>query len=124
MVTDSIKSVSIAKLVQLHCEIMILFKYSLMCVPVQKYYEGRLALRVAQSCQRVGLMCYGSGVEPNIIFDRPVVEFSPVIPHYAVEEEIVICNPCTFPIELYNLEYDKVYLEDEKVGMSTEQCFP
>ena len=31
------------------------------------------------------------------------------------EKEVVVRNPCTFPIEFYSLEFDKQYLTEEKV---------
>ena len=61
-------------------------------------------------------MCRGQGLEPNLEFERSLVEFGPVLPHSAGDEqEIVIRNPCKFPLEVYNLEFDRTYLEDEKV---------
>lgn len=62
------------------------------------------------------LLCRGQGLEPHIEFDRNLVEFGPVLPHSAGDEqEIVIRNPCKFPIEVYNLEFDKTFLEEEKI---------
>ena len=72
-------------------------------------------LRVAQSSRRTTLLCRGEGVEPRLEFSRSLVQFSGVVPHFAVEEELTICNPCNFPIELYSVEFDKMHLEDEKV---------
>ena len=72
-------------------------------------------LRVARSSRWTALLCRGEGVEPRLEFSRSVVEFNAVVPYFAVEEELTICNPCNFPIELYSVEYDKLYLEDEKV---------
>ena len=34
------------------------------------------------------------------------------------EQEITIKNPGTFPIEIYNLEFDSIYLEEENVSIS------
>ena len=45
------------------------------------------------------------------------MEFGPVLPHSnGDEKEIVIRNPCKFPLEIYNLEFDRTYLEEEKVN--------
>ena len=63
------------------------------------------------------LVCRGNGLEPDLHFDRNLVAFGPVLPHSAGDEqEVVIRNPCAFPIEIYNLEFDKTYLEEEKVS--------
>ena len=82
----------------------------------QKNYEQRIAIRLEQSSQRILLMCRGHGQEPQIEMDRNLVEFGPILPHSpGDEQEVVIRNPCKFPIEIYNLEFDKTYLEEEKV---------
>ena len=47
---------------------------------------------------------------------RNLVEFGPILPHSTgFEENIIIHNPCSFPVEIYNLEFDKGYLEEEKI---------
>ena len=85
---------------------------------LQKYYEQRIPIRLAQSSQRIMLLCKGQGQEPRVEFDQTLVEFGPILPHSAGDEkEIIVNNPCPFPIELYNLEFDKQYLEEEKVIM-------
>lgn len=44
------------------------------------------------------------------------MEFGPILPHSGGDEkEVLIRNPCSFPIEIYNLEFDRAYLEEEKV---------
>ena len=44
------------------------------------------------------------------------MEFGPILPHSTGDEQdIVISNPCSFPIEIYNLEFDPTYLQEEKV---------
>ena len=86
---------------------------------VQRNYEQRIAIRLAQSSQRILLLCKGQGQEPHIEFERNLVEFGPILPHSAGDEqEVRIRNPCSFPVDIYSLEYDKMYLEEEKVGQS------
>ena len=82
---------------------------------VQRQYDGRVVLRVADSSRRTTLMCHGEGVEPHLEFSRSHLHLGAVVPYFAVEEEVSICNPCNFPIELYSLEFDQMHLEDEKV---------
>lgn len=86
-------------------------------VTLQIFYEQRIPIRIAQSSQRLLLLCRGQGLEPRLEFDHQLVEFGPILPHSnGVEQEVVICNPCNFPIEFYSLEFDQQYLEEEKVG--------
>jgi len=74
-------------------------------------------IKLSQSSQRVVVMCRGQGQEAHIEFDRPLVEFGPLLPHSRGDEkEIVIRNPCKFDVEIYNLEFDKLYLKEEKVN--------
>jgi len=88
---------------------------------MQKQYENRLVIKLSQSSRRIVILCRGEAVEPQIEFDRPLVEFSPILPHSpADEKEFIVHNPCKFPVEIYNLEFDKIYLEEEKVRLLIE----
>ena len=83
---------------------------------LQKFYEQRLVIRMAQSSQRVLLLCKGQGLEPRVEFEQQLIEFGPILPHATGDErEVRIRNPCKFALEIYSLENDKVYLEEEKV---------
>lgn len=76
-----------------------------------------------QSSERAMLVCQGEGQEPRIEFEQQLVEFGPILPYSPGDEQtVIIRNPCRFPVEVYNLEFDKGYLEEEKVG--TIVCFP
>lgn len=58
----------------------------------------------------------GQGNEPKLEFSSTLIEFGPVLPHSAGDEkEVVVRNPSSFPVEIYSLEFDKQYLEEEKV---------
>jgi hypothetical protein len=71
------------------------------------------------------IMCRGVGLEPQLIIGQmrgtefeptTSIVFNPILTHsQGDEQEIVIRNPCTFPIEIYNLEFDEQYLKEEKV---------
>jgi len=74
-----------------------------------------LAFEVAQSCIQTVVTCHGQGIEPFLHFDHITVDFAPTVSGYASEQEIIVCNPCDFPVEFYSIEYDHVYLEEEKV---------
>ena len=72
-----------------------------------------------QSTYKHFLTCKGRGVEPRIEFDKLMVNFGPVLPHSnGDEQEVVVKNPCSFPTEFYCLEFDKNFLEEEKVCLS------
>jgi hydrocephalus-inducing protein len=74
---------------------------------------------MGQSSQRLMILCKGKGQEPRLEFSKNSIEFEPILPHSAGnEQELKIVNPCSFPVEIYNLEFDKAYLEEEKVRSS------
>jgi hydrocephalus-inducing protein len=82
----------------------------------ERLYEQRIAIRLSQSSQRIMILCQGQGQEPQVQFDSQLVEFGPILPHSNGDEhDIVIKNPCAFPIEVYNLEFDRAFLEEEKI---------
>lgn len=58
----------------------------------------------------------GEGSEPKVEFTSSVLEFGPILPHsFGDEKEVTVQNPSSFPVEIYSLEFDKQYLEEEKV---------
>lgn len=82
----------------------------------EKNHEERVTIRMAQSSQRLMVLCKGKGLEPRLEFAMNSLEFETILPHSVGDErEIKLTNPCPFPIEVYNLEFDKNYLEDEKL---------
>lgn len=81
-------------------------------------YRKRLVVAVAQSTQRILLLAQGQGLEPQLEFSTREIELGPVLPYSNGEEvEVLVHNPCPFPIEFYSLDFDKQYLEEEKVNV-------
>nr|KAG5712964.1 hypothetical protein BaRGS_021758 [Batillaria attramentaria] len=82
----------------------------------EKFYEKRIPIKIGQSSQRILLLCRGQGLEPRLEFERQLVEFGPILPHSSGDEqEVIVRNPCSFPVEFYSLEFDAQYLDEEKV---------
>ena len=80
-------------------------------------YNQRMVIRIAQSTSRHLISVSGQGSEPKLEFSSTLIEFGPVLPHSAGDEkEVVVKNPSAFPVEIYSLEFDKQYLEEEKVS--------
>lgn len=83
---------------------------------LQRLYRERLVIAVAQSTQRILLVAQGQGLEPKLEFSTSEVKLGPVLPYSNGEEvEVLVRNPCPFPIEFYSLDFDKQYLEEERV---------
>ncbi|KAI3385976.1 hypothetical protein SNEBB_004504 [Seison nebaliae] len=78
--------------------------------------EERLSIKIDQSSRRPVIVCHGRGLEPSLEYASNSLKFAPVLPHSIGEECVIsIKNPCKFPIEIYNLEHDPRYLEEEMV---------
>ncbi|XP_033625714.1 hydrocephalus-inducing protein homolog [Asterias rubens] len=87
----------------------------------EKVYADRITIRLSQSSQRLTLMAHGTGLEPRIEFSQSLLEFDPILPHsFGDEVDVVVKNPCSFPLEFYSLEFDDQYLEEEKVLRSVK----
>ena len=60
------------------------------------------------------LLTRGNGVEQQLQFSTTVLEFGPILPQSQDEsKEITITNLTPFPCEIYSLEFDSVYLDEE-----------
>jgi len=82
----------------------------------ERSYEERVTIRMGQSSQRLMVLCKGKGLEPRLEFSMNSLEFEPILPHSSGDErEIKIVNPCPFALEIYNLEFDRNYLDEEKI---------
>ncbi|XP_070307131.1 hydrocephalus-inducing protein homolog isoform X1 [Odocoileus virginianus] len=82
----------------------------------EKFYSQTLVFQIAQSAQKLTLLVEGQGLEPRLEFSPSVLELGPLLPYAAGgEAEVVVKNPCSFPIEFYSLEFDQQYLVEEKI---------
>lgn len=90
----------------------------LFCVfDFQKFYSQTLVFQIVQGAQKLTLLVQGQGLEPRLEFSPSVLELGPLLPYAPGDEaEVVVKNPCDFPIEFYSLEFDQQYLLDEKVS--------
>lgn len=83
----------------------------------QKFYSQTLVFQIVQGAQKLTLLVQGQGLEPRLEFSPSVLELGPLLPYAPGDEaEVVVKNPCDFPIEFYSLEFDQQYLLDEKVS--------
>lgn len=88
----------------------------------QKFYSQTLVFQISQSAQKLMLLAQGQGLEPRLEFSPSVLELGPLLPYAPGDEgEVVVKNPCSFPIEFYSLEFDQQYLLEEKVSRGQNQ---
>ncbi|XP_059569698.1 hydrocephalus-inducing protein homolog [Alligator mississippiensis] len=82
----------------------------------ERFYSNQLTVHISQSSQRLPLLVSGHGLEPRLEFNPSVLELGPMLPYSIGDEaEVVVKNPCKFPIEFYSLEFDQQYLAEEKI---------
>ncbi|KAH0619415.1 hypothetical protein JD844_000028 [Phrynosoma platyrhinos] len=82
----------------------------------EKFYRNYLILSISQSTQQLMLTVSGQGLEPRLEFNPSILELGPLLPYAAGDEaEVVVKNPCSFPIEFYSLEFDQQYLLEERI---------
>ena len=73
---------------------------------------------MAQSTRKIILTVLGHGMEPKLDFNMGHVSFDPILPHsLGDEKEVIVSNPCPFAVEMYSLEFDKQYLQEEEVRL-------
>ncbi|XP_075998117.1 hydrocephalus-inducing protein homolog [Genypterus blacodes] len=79
-------------------------------------YNKKLIVCVTESTQQLLIVAQGQGEEPQLEFCPSMLELGPCLPFRSgVEAEVVVKNPCPFPIEFYSLEFDTQYIEEEKI---------
>ncbi|EDL11458.1 mCG132575 [Mus musculus] len=82
----------------------------------EKLYSQSLLFQIGQSSQKLTLLAQGQGLEPRLEFSPSVLELGPLLPFASGDEaEVIVRNPCNFPIEFYSLEFDQQYLLEEKM---------
>lgn len=86
---------------------------------LQMIYNDQIPFVVNQNPDvNIVIHVTGKGSEPQIVFDRTLIEFDPVLPFSeGSEAEITITNPMDYPLEIYSLEFDNQYLDEEDVSM-------
>ena len=82
----------------------------------QTRYIQKIPIRMAQSTRKIIITVMGTGLEPKLDFNMGHATFDPILPHsLGDEKEVVVSNPCPFSVEMYSLEFDKQYLQEEEV---------
>lgn len=59
----------------------------------------------------------GFGREPQVTFDQTLLEFESVLPFSSGSmAEVKVSNPTPYPVELYSLDFDTQYAQEEEVS--------
>lgn len=83
---------------------------------LQDDYNRKIIISVKESSKDVIISTWGKSEEPKLEFCPLILEMKPCLPASTdIEGEVIVKNPCSFPIEFFCLEFDTQYMEEEKV---------
>lgn len=85
---------------------------------LQAEYTEKIPFKIRKNAEYdLHLTVTGLGSEPQVEFDRTLVEFESVLPFSSGSlAEVTVTNPTIHPVEFYSLDYDKQYLLEEEVS--------
>ena len=80
-----------------------------------KKYMAEIALNVDTNPKIKVLKLFGEGYAPLVRFLPSFVEFGPVLPFSkGIEQEVVIINEGEVPFEIFSVDFDQQYKDDEE----------
>jgi hypothetical protein len=81
-----------------------------------KKYKTQLALRVDSNRRTKTIQLVGYGVDTPVRFDPPELALGPILPYSeSVPKLVTIHNDSDIPIEIYSLDFDTIYREEEAI---------
>jgi len=82
----------------------------------EKPYQQRFLIEITDNTRKCEIQVRGTGVTPNLEFFSPEMMFSPSLPYDEnVIKTLEIKNKSDFDTELYSLDFDKIYEQEEKL---------
>ncbi|KAJ3115022.1 hypothetical protein HDU96_001327 [Phlyctochytrium bullatum] len=82
----------------------------------EKDYDAVVPFKVNMNGQPIPVHISGRGFKPVIQFEPDSIVMGPILPcSEGTESKFCIYNPTNYPIEVYSLEFDQVYLEEEEM---------
>lgn len=81
----------------------------------EKEYETVVPIKIAMNNQPIPIHLIGKGFKSVISFEPENVVLSPILPcSEGTEARFNIVNPTNYPLEVYSVDFDHVYLEEEE----------
>ncbi|KAJ3206444.1 hypothetical protein HDU82_004517 [Entophlyctis luteolus] len=81
-----------------------------------KEYEAFVPFKINMNNQPIPIHLRGKGTKPIICFEPESLVLGPILPcSDGVEGKFSIYNPTNSPIEVYSLEFDQLYEEEEEL---------
>ncbi|KAJ3408149.1 hypothetical protein HDU80_006663 [Chytriomyces hyalinus] len=81
-----------------------------------KEYDSIIPLRINMNNQSIPIHLHGKGSKPVIQFEPESLVMGPILPcSDGTEGKFSIFNPTNYAIEVYSLEFDQLYEEEEEI---------
>ncbi|KAJ3287536.1 hypothetical protein HK104_008544 [Borealophlyctis nickersoniae] len=82
----------------------------------EKDYDEVLPIKITMNAKSIPLHLFGKGVKPTIVFEPETLVIGPILPaSEGVESRIFVHNPTNYAVEMYSIEFDQQYLEEEEI---------
>ncbi|RKO94829.1 hypothetical protein BDK51DRAFT_29881 [Blyttiomyces helicus] len=81
----------------------------------EKEYNETMPIKITMNAKPIPLRLFGKGIKPVISFDPETLTMGPILPSSdGIESHFYAHNPTNYPVEIYSLEFDQQYLEEEE----------
>ncbi|KAJ3184326.1 hypothetical protein HK101_009853, partial [Irineochytrium annulatum] len=82
----------------------------------EKDYDAIIPFKVSMNGQPINIHLFGRGFKPVIQFEPESLVMGPILPcSEGIDSKFYIFNPTNYPVEIYSLEFDQIYLEEEEM---------
>ncbi|KAJ3215867.1 hypothetical protein HDU67_010224 [Dinochytrium kinnereticum] len=82
----------------------------------EKEYDAVVPFKVNMNGQPIPVHIYGRGFRTTIQFEPETIVMGPILPcSEGIDSKFFLYNPTNYPVEVYSLEFDQIYLEEEEI---------
>lgn len=86
------------------------------CPTGENLYQHRFTLNIAENPKPFHVPVKGNGAAANLEFFPTLLPIGPVLPYDNFSHAVLeVRNPSTYSTELFSLDFDKQYLEEEEI---------
>lgn len=82
----------------------------------ERAFEFIVPIKIGTSSKSLNVKISAHSVMPRISFSPEALFMGPVLPYLDISEtKVTVSNPTNYPIEVYSVDFDSQYLEDEEM---------
>lgn len=90
-----------------------------------RHFMLKLPIKVASNPKTRSIVCRGEGAELRLAFQPQLVDLDPVLPcDPPVRQAVAIMNDSDYPVEVFSLDFDPTYKEDEELLRAVDAYNP